>query len=274
MSTPSSEDDELLALLGALSSLTDEPAAQVPAAPDAEEDQLDKLLAALGEPPPADAGDDGDNLERLLAALADPPGEEAEGTPSPADAPAVASAPAPVAPPPAAASVAPPPAAVAPPPPAAAAPVAPPPAAAPVAPPPPSASRAARTPPVSLVAPADYSPEEVERWQALDALIQQSWAQADADRGRFWFTVVGRQGPPVILLGSLDTEPNKKLARPDGALGARTASQSGNGLYFRFADRGFVQLQLQSGIGATEARQAVAAEVQRLGYFAGLTVKF
>jgi hypothetical protein len=131
-----------------------------------------------------------------------------------------------------------------------------------------------RTPPTPIPPPDDLTEAEATRWAALDALIQASFAAADADQGSFWFTVVGRQGPPVILINTLDTEPNRAIARPDGDAGRRVLSQAGGGKFFRSIERGTVQFLLTTGIGSPDARTKVVQEVERLGYFAGLKIKF
>lgn len=110
---------------------------------------------------------------------------------------------------------------------------------------------------------------------ALDTLILDSWGRADADRGTLWFTVVGRQGPPVVLVQPLDTEPNRRLARPEGAAGQRVASQSGVAMWIRSAgEPPNVRFVLTSGIGTPDARRRVVAEMERLGLFPGHTLKF
>lgn len=222
-----------------------------------EEPDLDALLASLSMPEPGDAEEP--DLDALLASLNEPDATVAEPDATVAEPEhAVAEPPCP---PPAAV-----PAAVTP------APERAPVAAAPL-PPPPRPKRNVRTPPIPITPPDDLDEEEQTRWAALDGLIQTSWQAADVDESTFWFTLEGRQGPPVILVGASDTEANRKIAWPDGDP-RRSLSTSGGGKFYRFVDRGLVKLMLTSGLGSADARSRVTQELERLAYFPGLTVKF
>ena len=128
-------------------------------------------------------------------------------------------------------------------------------------------------PPTPAARPLDLPAAEVEAWDSLDGPLAESWRLAKADQGKLWFTLVGRQGEPVVLISPLDTEPNRWLARPAGDAGKRAASQSGAAMYFRNPDAGVVKLMISSGIGTPEARRRLAATLDSLGYFRGLTVK-
>lgn len=268
------EPDDLDALLASLEAPEPAPKARV--------DDLDALLASLNEPAaPAEAPVD--DLDALLASLDtpaadEPPQEEAYGDEAPEEAAAEEEAyeeeapeedpPAPaVAMPTRAPTIAPAPHATTPPAVAYA-------AAAPLPPPPRAAAPASRVPPTPVPRPDDLTEAEIASWDALDALILASWKLTDVDRGNLWFTVVGRQGPPVILVAPHDTPPNRTLARPEGLLGQRVASQSGQVIWVRFVDQKTVKLALQSGLGSPDAKKKVTAELERLGYFAGYNIRF
>ncbi len=273
---PPADEPDLDALLASLNEpepeAADEPdldallaSLNEPEAEAADEPDLDALLASLNEPEP-EAADEPD-LDALLASLNEPEAEEETEEEAPEPAPVVAAVPPPrarAAP----APVAPAPAAPAP------APVAPAPVAAAPLPPPPRPTRTVRTPPTPIPPPEDLDAEESTRWAALDGLIHTSWQAADSDEGSFWFTLVGRQGPPVILIGASDTEPNRAIARPDGDAARRALAAAGGGKFYRFTERGIVKLMLTSGLGSPEARTKVTQELERLAYFPGLAVKF
>ncbi len=269
---PEPEEEEEAPDLDALLAGLDEPEPAEEPGDDAID--LDALLAGLNEP--EEAEDEATDLDALLAGLNEPEEEEAEAEEEAAAVKPAPAAPLPSKPPAAPAQVAaplpPPPRAAAP------APVAAPPAVAapaPVAaplPPPPRPAR--RTPPTPIPPPEDLTEQEGVRWAALDALILASFVAADADQGTFWFTLVGRQGPPAILLNTQDTEPNRAIARPDGDAGRRGQSAAGAGKFFRNTERGTVQLMLTTGLGSGDARTRVVQELERLGYFPGLKHKF
>jgi hypothetical protein len=126
--------------------------------------------------------------------------------------------------------------------------------------------------PTPLPRPEGLSPEEAAAWDQLDALILESWRLADADNGKLWFTVVGRQGDVVALLPPLDSDAHRWLARPAGDAGKRVASQSGMGMFIRNRAANTVKVMITSGIGNVDARKKLAAHLERLDYFRGCKV--